>query len=273
MANKDEVFWIRLATTFPGHPKIAGLSDGAFRALIEIIIWSKTQDTDGWVRESVAKRYWGDALEELCHNDPEEPSLALYEDTREYCIHGYLEMQESSQDVKARKARNKANGARGGRPSNPKQNPVGSENKTHSVSKSKPSGFLNQNRVGSENETEKKPDREIDIDRYNQDLIDHQDLVIAHEDSMTDQKSNKDQLARSILEDLGIDFDASMTLARRATGIELSPDELYGIWIGYLKCSKSLVRDNNAYLGKCLRDSPEMAHQHLSKWYEQERIA
>lgn len=130
MSAKDSRIWARLDVDFADNVKVAVLSDAAFRALVEMILWSRRALTDGVVPARVAEQRWGrktdsvsqsltesatDPLTELCSNDPEAPSLSRNE-RGDYVIHDYLEHQESAADVKARLARNSANGRKGGRP-------------------------------------------------------------------------------------------------------------------------------------------------------------
>ena len=126
---KDTRVWARLTVDFADSPKIASLSDAAFRALVEMILWSRRMNTDGvlparlvethwvthWVTDSVTQSVT-DPVAELLSNDPDRPSLRR-DDRSNYVIHDFLEHQESAADVKARLARNRANGQRGGRPS------------------------------------------------------------------------------------------------------------------------------------------------------------
>ena len=134
---KDTRIWARLTVDFADSPKIASLSDAAFRALVEMILWSRRMNTDGvlparlvethwvthWVTESVTQSVTQtetqsvtDPVAELLSNDPDCPSLRR-DERGNYVIHDFLDHQESAADVKARLARNRNNGQRGGRPS------------------------------------------------------------------------------------------------------------------------------------------------------------
>jgi hypothetical protein len=41
--------WVRLRTGFPQHPRIARLSDGAFRLHVSALCYSARHSTDGWI--------------------------------------------------------------------------------------------------------------------------------------------------------------------------------------------------------------------------------
>lgn len=135
--SRDPRVWARLTVDFADSPKIASLSDAAFRALVEMILWSRRMNTDGvlparlvethwvthWVTQSVTQSVTQtetqsvtDPVAELLSNDPDCPSLRR-DERGNYVIHDFLEHQESAADVKARLARNRNNGQRGGRPS------------------------------------------------------------------------------------------------------------------------------------------------------------
>ena len=55
----DRRVWARLTVDFADSPKVAGLSDAAFRTLVEMILWSRKVMTDGVIPASVAHRRWG----------------------------------------------------------------------------------------------------------------------------------------------------------------------------------------------------------------------
>ncbi len=57
--SSDRRVWARLTVDFADSPKVAGLSDAAFRTLVEMILWSRKMMTDGVIPASVARRRWG----------------------------------------------------------------------------------------------------------------------------------------------------------------------------------------------------------------------
>ena len=164
--SSDRRVWARLTVDFADSPKVAGLSDAAFRTLVEMILWSRKMMTDGVIPASVARRRWGaktqtethsvtdsvtdsgthyetDPVTELCTNHPTSPSLVRTSDG-DYMIHDFLDHQESAEEVNARLARNTANGRRGGRPRK-------TDSKTHSVTDS---GTQTKPKPKAETETE-----------------------------------------------------------------------------------------------------------------------
>ncbi len=166
----DRRVWARLTVDFADSPKVAGLSDAAFRTLVEMILWSRKVMTDGVIPASVAHRRWGaktrtethsvtesatdsgthyvtDPVTELCTNHPTSPSLVRTSDG-DYMIHDFLDHQESAEEVNVRLARNTANGRRGGRPRK-------TRTETHSVTESATdSGTQTKPRPKAETETE-----------------------------------------------------------------------------------------------------------------------
>ena len=174
----DRRVWARLTVDFADSPKVAGLSDSAFRALVEMILWSRKMMTDGVIPASVARRRWGaktqtethsvtdsvtdsltdsgthyvtDPVTELCTNHPTSPSLVRTSDGG-YIIHDFLDHQESAEEVNARNARNSANGRRGGRPRK-------TDSKTHSVTDS-----VTDSLTDSGTQTKPKPKAELELE-------------------------------------------------------------------------------------------------------------
>ncbi|MGO3884719.1 MAG: hypothetical protein ACTJHU_00345 [Mycetocola sp.] len=115
MAKKDDRLFARLDLDYADHPKIVRLSDSAFRAHIEMILYARKYMTDGVIPNRVANRLGYESVLELLQNDAETPSLIDNGDGT-YSLHGYADMNETKSDIEERKARNHANGRRGGRP-------------------------------------------------------------------------------------------------------------------------------------------------------------
>lgn len=148
MARKDSRRFIRLDLDYADHPKIAVLSDAAFRAHVEMIAYSRKYLTDGVIPQRVAKRFANDSLNELCSNDENAPSLCKTTGG-DYILHGYADMNETRDEVEARSRANAENGKRSAA--------IRSAKRKRTVNKS-----LNEsvNETGNENPTE----IEIEID-------------------------------------------------------------------------------------------------------------
>lgn len=115
--SKDKRLYARFTLDFADSPKIVGLSDSAFRTLVEMVLWSRRMLTDGFIRATVAHKLWpSESLSELLSNDVARPSLARVEHDGAdgYMIHDFLAQQDSREEVEARKARNQAAGRAGG---------------------------------------------------------------------------------------------------------------------------------------------------------------
>lgn len=111
--DKDRRLYARFTLGFPNHPKILILSDAAFRCLVEATLWSREQEKDGFLARRLALAKWSlAALQELCTNDDENPSLVEREEG--WYIHHYAEHQETKADIEARRERNRTNGQKGG---------------------------------------------------------------------------------------------------------------------------------------------------------------
>ncbi|QRQ79154.1 hypothetical protein [Glutamicibacter protophormiae] len=113
MARKDTRLFARLDLDYADHPKIIVLSDAAFRAHIEMILYARKHMTDGRIPKQIAKRLGSESLSELLANDPETPSLIENEDGS-YTLHGYADMNETKAEITARSRANAENGRRGG---------------------------------------------------------------------------------------------------------------------------------------------------------------
>lgn len=103
----------RFALDFPDHPKILPLSDAAFRCHVEAVLWSRKQQTDGFLPKRLAVAKWSlEVLRELCCNDTEKPSLIEREDG--WYIHDFAEEQDTRAVIEARREQAKTAGKQGG---------------------------------------------------------------------------------------------------------------------------------------------------------------
>lgn len=113
------MIYAKLDINYPDHPKIAALSDAAFRAHVEMILYCRRFLTDGRIANRIANRFANrfgfEVLTELLHNDPDSPSLTELPDG-DYQLHDFVEIQGSRSDVESRAQVNRANGNKGGRP-------------------------------------------------------------------------------------------------------------------------------------------------------------
>ncbi len=134
---RDKRLFMTFPIDFDEHPKVAPLSDTAFRTFVEMNGYSRRHDLDGRITVPLANRKWKKAaLAELVGSHAERPLVVLEGD--EYVLRDYAEHQQTKAEREALAAKNAANGARGGRPPAankptrkptglPTRNPVGSE--------------------------------------------------------------------------------------------------------------------------------------------------
>lgn len=145
---KGQLF-ARLSLDYPDHPKIAGLSDSAWRAHVEMIIYARKYELDGVLPARIVKTKWvTESVSELLTNG-NPPSLTYDEARDAYVIHGYADMQETKADIQARRQVNAQNGAKGGRPKKPNGFPVANPT---------------ANQVANRNETETKAETETETE-------------------------------------------------------------------------------------------------------------
>ena len=114
MSQRRAGLFARLSLDYADHPKIAGLSDAAFRAHVEMILYSRRYLTDGHIAKQIAKRWPSNAVAELLANDPDRPSLSQNDDG-DYIIHDFAEMQETREEVQVKRAKRAEAGRLGGR--------------------------------------------------------------------------------------------------------------------------------------------------------------
>lgn len=114
----------RLYMTFPidfhRHPKVARLSDAAFRAFVEANGESRIAESDGVIESDNAEFLWSKpALEELVTSHPSRP--LMLRDGETYVIRDYAEHQFTTADKERLAEISRRNGAKGGRPRNPEK--------------------------------------------------------------------------------------------------------------------------------------------------------
>lgn len=107
---RDERTYITVHDGMPEHPKIEGLSDGAFRALVDLWCWCSRNHTDGRVTQAVwLKRTRAGARRELV------AAGLVHPDGTDVAMHDYLEHQRSTADIDKLRQRRAEAGAKGGR--------------------------------------------------------------------------------------------------------------------------------------------------------------
>jgi hypothetical protein len=105
------VTWVRLDDHFADHPKILGLSDGAYRAFVDGLCYASRYLTDGHIPTAAVKTITRHKLRPVA----ELIEAGLWEQNGSgVIVHDYLEFQPSRSTVEAnRKARSTA-GRKGG---------------------------------------------------------------------------------------------------------------------------------------------------------------
>lgn len=105
------ILYAKFDLGFAEHPKIIGLSNEAFRAYVESVLYSRQHLTDGFIdARVVAAKRWLTAVDELTSNDPVNPSWKAVEGG--YEIHGFAEKQTTSDDIEAMREQKRAAGKR-----------------------------------------------------------------------------------------------------------------------------------------------------------------
>jgi len=95
MSHSTNKLFAKLAHGFANDPKIVGLSHEAFRAYIELLLYSCQNMTDGFLDDRIVRRMgWDDEAEELTKNDA-EPSFIRVEGG--YQIHAFCDWQMTTE--------------------------------------------------------------------------------------------------------------------------------------------------------------------------------
>lgn len=150
MARLRGQLFARLALDYFDHPKIMVLSAEAIVAHLEMIVYSRRYGTDGAIPMRFAMRFASDVLDELASNDPESPSITRNDDGS-VTIHGYADMQETSEQIEAR-VQVRSEAGKAGAKARWQNN-----GKSHSGSHSKSHGKSNGKKM-AETETETETD-------------------------------------------------------------------------------------------------------------------
>lgn len=110
--TKDDRLYGRFTLDFADSPKIAPLSDSAFRTLVEMTLYSRRMLSDGFVDRRIASKKWKTkSIVELLANDVTKPSLSEVDGG--YQIHDYAEHQQTRADIEKKRTA----GSMGGRAS------------------------------------------------------------------------------------------------------------------------------------------------------------
>lgn len=107
---RDERTYITVHDGMPDHPKVEGLSDSAFRLMVELWCWCSRNQTDGRiVATSWAKRGSRRAREELIAAGLIEPVVDGV------IVHDYTEHQRTSDEIAALREKRRQAGSKGGK--------------------------------------------------------------------------------------------------------------------------------------------------------------
>jgi transposase-like protein len=105
----DDRTYIKLHDGMPGHPKVRGLSDKAFRCYVTALCYCSEYLTDGEVVSAVARDFGTARIWRELHEK------GLVESTPGgYLMHDYLEHQRSAAQVRELKEKRRSAGRKGG---------------------------------------------------------------------------------------------------------------------------------------------------------------
>ena len=150
MARLKGQLFARLALDYFDHPKIAALSPEAIVAHLQMVVYARKYGTNGEIPMAIAMRFASQALDELASNDPDNPSIVINDDGT-VTIHGYADMQETAEQVQARRQARAEAGRRGA------ESRWSKDGKSHGNSHSKSHG-KRDGKTMAETETETETD-------------------------------------------------------------------------------------------------------------------
>lgn len=238
---RDKRLFMTFPNDFPEHPKMRPLSDAAFRAFVEMVGYSRTQDLDGRIPVKLAKSKWkSKPIGELLANHSERPTLTL--DGDDYVIRDYAQHQQTRADREASAEVSRENGKLGGRPKTRKEpgnNPGGFESGT----KSEPGEKQSQSQSQS---------LELDDDMTNEIQPGHLGEVVASGTQYSDVLVEKAE-KRGIL-----NLPATHQLLQKAVGeVFLSPAGAIRLAAAVADKAKEPVQKVDAYVASACRNSPD----------------
>jgi hypothetical protein len=101
------VTWLKIDDGMPRHPKILGLSDGAFRVLITLWCYAAEHETDGHIPDAAWRQARPKQRDELVAAE------LVRENGTGMVIHGFTERNPTKAQLEDRRAKRSAAGKRG----------------------------------------------------------------------------------------------------------------------------------------------------------------
>lgn len=109
MPVREEITYILVHDRMPYHRKIRGLSDAAFRLLVELWCWCGENLTDGLVDEDV----WPTMRTKNARKELLDKGLVVQLDDGAISVHDWLDIQRSTAEVEKARERKSAGGKLG----------------------------------------------------------------------------------------------------------------------------------------------------------------
>lgn len=106
--------WVKLDDRLPDEPAVAALSDAAFRLHVTALCYSSRHLTDGSVPDAMIGR-WGVRGAQRAANELVEAGLWRWQNSGDWSIVGYLDLQRSRAEAEALSEKRAEAGKRGGK--------------------------------------------------------------------------------------------------------------------------------------------------------------
>jgi hypothetical protein len=160
MPRTDDRVFAPFPIEMDEHPKIAILTDAAFRAVFEATFYSRRMLTDGFLDSRIVLKRWGKKVaDELSSNDPQHPTWTPVEGG--WQIYGFEKYHPLREDIEAGRRKKQEAGRRGGVQSG----------RSRSASPERSTNEADAKQNGSE--TNPESESESESETYHQDLDHH----------------------------------------------------------------------------------------------------
>jgi len=239
---RDPRPYVTYPVGYTDHPRLALLSDSAFRVFHLMNDYSREYGLDGKFTFEIAKRWPKRALSELTKGIDDRP-LVLVTETG-YFMRSYDEHQLTTADIEAMRAQKSAAGAKGGR-----AKAAARRNAGESVAGASSEGWQNvaKSKSESESQLEDKTDQPHDSE------VSH---VIPARADLTDSEFLAESASRLGIKSLFrvlVAFEQVVGQIVTDTDIAIAVDVAGAV----LDLSTDHVRYPEAYLERTVKDSPE----------------
>lgn len=243
---RDKRLFMTFPIDFDEHPKVAPLSDAAFRTFVEMNAYSRRNDLDGVIPARAARRRWpARALKELTLSHPDRPLVVHRDDA--YVLRSYGDHQQTREERERISEMNREKGKKGGRP-----------RKADGFSSAKPAVSRQSNPGNPESRVQS-------LEGLSTHVSESQSLLERARE-MTDSMSS---VVKGMASRAGItDMAALIVAVHEHTGCVLEPAHVVALTNELVDRAKGAVKHPQRYVVSCLTQSPAEIEKHIyeARW-------